>query len=79
MADSWRIHVNNLIFVYDTRGGVVNADGEEKVLPPFRAASPTVSVNCMCRWTLRPSERRCVFTVLVKPLLSFQTRTPERL
>ena len=36
-----------LIFVYDTRGGVVNADGEEKVpIDFFRAPSPVVSVCC---------------------------------
>ncbi len=38
---------NDLIFVYDTRRGVVNADGEEKVpIAFFRAPSPVVSVSC---------------------------------
>ena len=38
---------DDLIFVYDTRGGVVNADGEEKVpITFFRAPSPVVSVSC---------------------------------
>ncbi len=38
---------DDLIFVYDTRGGVVNADGEEKVpIAFFRAPSPVVSVCC---------------------------------
>ena len=37
---------DDLIFVY-TRGGVVNADGEEKVpIAFFRAPSPVVSVSC---------------------------------
>jgi hypothetical protein len=35
------------IFVYETWGGVVNADGEEKVLTAFfRAPSPISSVGC---------------------------------
>ena len=39
-------HKDDLIFVY-TRGGVVNADGEEKVpIAFFRAPSPIVSVSC---------------------------------
>ena len=39
-------HKDDLIFVY-TRGGVVNADGEEKVpIAFFRAPSPVVSVSC---------------------------------
>ena len=39
-------HKDDLIFVY-TRGGVVNADGEEKVpIAFFRAPSPVVSVCC---------------------------------
>ncbi len=39
-------HKDDLIFVY-TRGGVVNADGEEKVpIALFRATSPVVSVSC---------------------------------
>ncbi len=38
---------DDLIFVYDTRGGVVNADGEEKVpIAFFRVPSPVVSVCC---------------------------------
>ena len=38
---------DDLIFVYDTRGGVVNADGEEKVpIAFFRAPSPVVSICC---------------------------------
>ncbi len=38
---------DDLIFVYDTRGGVVNADGEEKVpIAFFRAPSPVMSVSC---------------------------------
>ena len=38
-------HKDDLIFVY-TRGGVVNADGEEKVpIAFFRAPSPVVSVS----------------------------------
>jgi hypothetical protein len=38
---------DDLIFVYDTRGGVVNADGEEKVpIAFFCATSPVVSVCC---------------------------------
>jgi hypothetical protein len=38
---------DDLIFVYDTRGGVVNSDGEEKVpIAFFRAPSPVVSVSC---------------------------------
>ena len=38
---------DDLIFVYDTRGGVVIADGEEKVpIAFFRAPSPVVSVSC---------------------------------
>jgi hypothetical protein len=37
---------DDLIFVYDTRRGVVNADGEEKVpIAFFRAPSPVVSVS----------------------------------
>jgi len=37
---------DDLIFVYDTRGVVVNADGEEKVpIAFFRAPSPVVSVS----------------------------------
>jgi hypothetical protein len=40
-------HKDDLIFVYDTRRGVVNADGEEKVpIAFFRAPSPVVSVSC---------------------------------
>ncbi len=39
-------HEGDLIFVY-TRGGVVNADGEEKVpIAFFRAPSPVYSVSC---------------------------------
>ena len=39
-------HKDDLIFVY-TRGGVVNADGEEKVpIAFFRAPSPVMSVSC---------------------------------
>ena len=39
-------HKDDLIFVY-TRGGVVNADGEEKVpIAFFRAPSPVFSVSC---------------------------------
>lgn len=39
-------HKDDLILVY-TRGGVVNADGEEKVpIAFFRAPSPVVSVCC---------------------------------
>ncbi len=35
---------DNMIFVYDTWGGVVNADGEEKVpITFFRAPSPVVA------------------------------------
>ena len=38
---------DDLIFVYDTRGCVVNADDEEKVpIAFFRAPSPVVSVCC---------------------------------
>ena len=38
---------DDLILVYDTQGGVVNADGEEKVLSAFfRAPSPICSVSC---------------------------------
>ncbi len=38
---------DDTIFVYDTRGGVVNADCEEKVpIAFFRAPSPVVSVCC---------------------------------
>ena len=40
---------DDLIFVYDTRGDVVNADGEEKVpiaFAFFRAPSSVVSVCC---------------------------------
>ena len=38
---------DDLIFVYDTRGDVVNADGEEKVpIAFFRAPSPVVRVSC---------------------------------
>ena len=38
---------DDLIFVYDTRGVVVNADGKEKVpIAFFRAPSPVVSVSC---------------------------------
>ena len=38
---------DDLIFVYDTRGVVVNADGEEKVpIAFFRAPSPVMSVSC---------------------------------
>ena len=38
---------DDLIFVYDTRGVVVNADGKEKVpIAFFRAPSPVVSVCC---------------------------------
>jgi hypothetical protein len=38
---------DDLIFVYDTRGGVVNADGEEKApIAFFRAPSPVMSVRC---------------------------------
>ena len=38
---------DDLIFVYDTRGGVVNADGEEKVpIAFFHAPSPVESVSC---------------------------------
>jgi WD40 repeat protein len=38
---------DDLIFVYDTRGGVVIADGEEKVpIAFFRAPSPVVSICC---------------------------------
>ena len=38
---------DDLIFVYDARGGVVNADGEEKVpIAFFRTPSPVVSVSC---------------------------------
>jgi hypothetical protein len=38
---------DDLIFIYDTRGGVVNADGEEKVpIAFFRAPSPVLSVSC---------------------------------
>ena len=38
---------DDLILVYDTRGGVVNADGKEKVpIAFFRAPSPVVSVCC---------------------------------
>ncbi len=38
---------DDLIFVYDARGGVVNADGGERVLTAFfRAPSPIVSVSC---------------------------------
>ena len=38
---------DELIFVHDTRGCVVNADGEEKVpIAFFRAPSPVVSVCC---------------------------------
>ncbi len=37
----------DLILVYDTRGDVVNADGEEKVLAAFfRAPSPITIVSC---------------------------------
>ena len=40
-------HQDDLIFVYDTRGVVVNADGKEKVpIAFFRAPSPVVSVCC---------------------------------
>ena len=40
-------HKDDLIFGYDTPGGVVNADGEEKVpIAFFRAPSPVVSVCC---------------------------------
>jgi hypothetical protein len=39
-------HKDDLIFVY-TRGGVVNADDEEKVpIAFFRAPSPVESVSC---------------------------------
>ena len=38
---------DDLIFIHDTRGGVVNADGEEKVpIAFFRAPSPVLSVSC---------------------------------
>ena len=38
---------DDLIFVYDTRGVVVNADDKEKVpIAFFRAPSPVVSVCC---------------------------------
>ena len=38
---------DDLIFVYDTRGGVVNADGKEKVpIAFFRAPSSVKSVSC---------------------------------
>jgi hypothetical protein len=38
---------DDLMFVYDTRGVVVNADGEEKVpIAFFRAPSPVWSVSC---------------------------------
>ena len=38
---------DDLIFVYDTRGCVVNADGKEKVpIAFFRAPSPVVRVSC---------------------------------
>jgi hypothetical protein len=38
---------DDLIFVYDTRGGVVNADGEERLLTAFfRAPSPITIVSC---------------------------------
>ncbi len=38
---------DDLVLVYDTQGGVVNADGEEKVLSAFfRAPSPICSVSC---------------------------------
>ena len=38
---------DELILVYDTQGGVVNADGEEKVLSAFfRAPSPIRCVSC---------------------------------
>ena len=37
----------DLMFVYDTQGVIVNADGEEKVpIAFFRAPSPVVSVSC---------------------------------
>ena len=40
-------HQDDLIFVHDTRGVVVNADGKEKVpIAFFRAPSPVVSVCC---------------------------------
>jgi hypothetical protein len=38
---------DDMIFVYDTRGVVVYADGEEKVpIAFFRAPSPVVRVSC---------------------------------
>ena len=37
---------DDLIFVYDTRGVVVNADGKEKVPIAFSAPSPVASVCC---------------------------------
>ena len=49
-ATNWRYIVtqkHDLIFVYDTWGGVVNADGEEKVpIAFFRTPSPVMSVSC---------------------------------